>query len=114
MVQGQVCGNAPQPRGEIAFGIESCAPPVHAPKSLHGQILRHCRVANDAHNPPVHIALVLPEERFKGVQLPGHESLQQFHARPLPLLTVEQSKRYIYFYASKAKRPGAILLPGVR
>src|SRR5438094_2342276 len=82
MIQRHVRCNAPQPRAEVGVWMESRVPSVHAPKSLHGQILRHGRIAYDAHNPPVHIALVLPEKRFKGVQIARRESLQHFHPAP--------------------------------
>src|SRR6266566_5938763 len=79
MIERHVRGNAPQPRGEVSLRMESRVPFVHTPKSLHGQVLRRGRIAYHAHNPPVHIALVLPEKRFKGVQIARRESLQQFH-----------------------------------
>src|SRR5438046_1078822 len=79
MIQRDVRRNAAQPRAEIGLRMESRVPSVHAPKSLHGQILRHGGIAYHAHNPPVHIALVLPEKRFKGVQIARRESLQHFH-----------------------------------
>src|SRR6266853_3733153 len=101
MVQGQVRRDAPQPRGKIRFRIKSRMRFVRAPKSLHGQILRCRRIAHDAHHPAIHLALVLPEKRFKGVQIARRESLQQFHAPPPSYLYLPwiSSKRYIYFCA---------------
>src|SRR6266404_952829 len=90
--------------------MESRVPSVHAPKSLHGQILRHARIAYDAHNPPVHIALVLPEKRFKGVQIARRESLQHFHSAPPSTCTYRGTNANVTFIsrASKANSPGAM------
>src|SRR6266853_1517057 len=101
MVQGQVRRDAPQPRGKIRFRIKSRMRFVRAPKSLHGQILRCRRIAHDAHHPAIHLALVLPKKRCKGVQIARRESLQQFHAPPPSYLYLPwiSSKRYIYFCA---------------
>src|SRR5258708_4543685 len=97
MVQGQVRRDAPQPRGKIGFRIKSRMRFVRAPKSLYGQILRGRRIAHDTHHPAIHLALVLPKKRFKGVQIARRESLQQFHARPpsylyLPWICTENWK----------------------
>src|SRR6266478_9774601 len=114
MVQGQVRRDAPQPRSKIRFRMESGMRLVRAPEGLHGQILSHRRIAHDAHHPPVNLALVLPEQRFKGVQIARRESLQQFHPPPPSYLYLprKRRKRYIYFVWGQSKTPGSDVAPG--
>jgi hypothetical protein len=56
--------------------------PVHAPESFHGQILRSCRIADNAHDLAIDFTLVLAEERFEGLEIARRQSLQQVHAPP--------------------------------
>src|SRR5208337_1745559 len=98
MIDGRVRGDAPQPRATISHGrVEAGVGPVHAPESFQGQILGHRGVADDAHEPAVNFALVLPEKRFKGIHIARRESLQQSHAPPLFTLTVREAPRLHYF-----------------
>src|SRR5882724_9608021 len=114
MVQRQVCRNAAQPRAEIVLRIKSRMRFVRAPKSLHGQVLRRRWVANNTHNPLIHLALVLPKKRFKGVQIALRESLQQFHVPPSSYLYLPWigRKRYIYFVRGQSKTPRSDVAPG--
>jgi hypothetical protein len=50
-----------------------------APERLHSQILRYARVAHDAHNPGIDIALELPDQRFESIDLAKRKSPEQIH-----------------------------------
>jgi len=42
---------------------------MYVPEGLQGQILGHGVIADDARDPAVDFALVLPEERLKGIHI---------------------------------------------
>jgi hypothetical protein len=55
--------------------------PVDAPKGFDGQVLRGARIAHDAHDPAVDLALELTEQRLKGFRVAARELFEQFHIR---------------------------------
>src|SRR5271166_4323013 len=79
MVERGICGDSAHPGAEVSVGTESCVGAVDSPKGFHGQVLRGPRVANDADNPAIHLALELPEQRFERFQVTPREPFQQFH-----------------------------------
>src|SRR5581483_6716832 len=79
MVKGGVRGDPPRPGSEISVGPKMLARPVNAPERLHRQVLRYARVAHDAHNPGIDIALELPGQRLECIDLAKRKSLQQIH-----------------------------------
>src|SRR5208283_5044889 len=110
MIDGRIRGDAAKPRAAIPPGrVEARVGPVHAPESLHGQILGHRGVADDTHEPAINLALVLPEQRFKGIHIARRESLQQFHAPPLSTLTAREAPRLHYFLPPPLLSSGLLL-----
>ena len=68
---------------------------VQTPEGLEGQVFGGSRIANDANDPDVDLALVLAEKRLEGFDFARRESLQHVHPAPLCMLTGFSNKGYI-------------------
>src|SRR5271169_1844031 len=79
IVERQVGGDPPRPSGEVSVRPELLVRPIDAPESLYGQILRDARIAHDAHNPGVNVALELPDQRLERIDLAKRKSPEQIH-----------------------------------
>src|SRR5215470_12244438 len=79
MVDRQVGSDPACPGSEVAIGAKPVPRAVDTPKGLHGQILRSARVAHDAHDPGIDIALKLTYQRLERIDLAMREPLEQIH-----------------------------------
>src|SRR5271166_6052874 len=79
MVERQVGGDPPCPSSEISVRPELLVRPVDAPESLYGQVLRDARIAHDAHNPGVNVALELPDQCLESIDVAKRKSPEQIH-----------------------------------
>src|SRR5271166_6288943 len=79
MVDRQVGGDPSRPSREVSVRPELLARPIDAPESLYGQILCDARIAHDAHNPGVNVALELPDQRLESIDLAKRKSPEQIH-----------------------------------
>ena len=86
MIERQVRGDPPRPGGEVSIRPKLLARPVDPPEGLHGQVLCHARVAHDAHDPGVDIALELPAQSLESIDLAKRKSPQQIHGLLYSLL----------------------------
>ena len=77
LVQRRIGRNPPH-RAKASRCIEPRAAAIRAPEGVDQRILRRRGVAGDAENPPVHLGLELPEQRFERCLVALHESLKQF------------------------------------
>src|SRR5690242_17776947 len=93
MVDGQVCGHAAKPAGAVALRIQTIAILIQAPEGFDGKVFGGARIASDANDPAVDLALVLVEERFKGFHLARRESLENVHLASLFILTRSAASR---------------------
>jgi hypothetical protein len=76
MVDRQVGSDPPCPGTEVAIGAKLVPRALDARKGLHGQIFRSARVAHDAHDPGVDIALKLTYQRLERIDLAMREPLE--------------------------------------
>jgi hypothetical protein len=79
MINGEIRGDAPRPRAKGSLRIESRTRFVNSPERFHGQILRRGRIANNAKNPAVYVALELLKQRLEGIDVSLRETLEQLH-----------------------------------
>src|SRR5271166_4103634 len=79
MVERQVGGDPPCPSTEVSVCPELLVCPVDAPESLYGQILCDARIAHNAHNPGVNVALELADQRLERIELAKRKSPEQIH-----------------------------------
>src|SRR5260370_777417 len=79
MVERQVGGDPPRPRGEVAVRSKLVARSVDSPEGFYGQILSDARIAHDTHNPGVDVALELPDQRLESIDLAMRKSPEQIH-----------------------------------
>ena len=77
MVERQVGGDPPRPSREVSVRPELLARPIDAPESLYGQILCDVRIAHDAHNPGVNVALELPDQCLESIDIAKRKSSEQ-------------------------------------
>jgi hypothetical protein len=61
-----MCGDAPRPSLKAMRGLEAGVSPVNAPECFHCQVLRRCRISDNAQNPAVNRTLVQAEECLEG------------------------------------------------
>src|SRR5215813_2370540 len=83
VVERDVHRDPAQPSTAITRRVEARSCAVHTPKCLDAQVLSGGRIADDANDPAIDIPLILPKERFEGVQVARGEPLGQVHRRPL-------------------------------
>src|SRR5215472_9090140 len=93
MVNGEVGSHAAKPTGAVAFGVQTIAVLIQAPEGFDGKVLGGARIASDANDPAVDLALVLAKERFKGFRLARRESLENVHLASLLILTRSAAER---------------------
>src|SRR5215470_5070838 len=86
MVDRQVDSDPACPGSEVAIGAKPVPGAVDAPKGLHGQILCSARVAHDAHDPGIDIALKLTYQRLECIDLAMREPPEQIHELLYPVL----------------------------
>src|SRR5215471_9838228 len=79
MVDRQVGSDPACPGSEVAIRAKPVPRAVDTPKSLHGQILRSARVAHDADDPGIDIALKLLDQGLERIDLAMREPLEQIH-----------------------------------
>src|SRR5262249_5746820 len=87
MVERGIGGDAAEPGLEVAVGPEAGVRAISAQESFHGQILGRSGIADDADGPAIDGGLVLAKERFKSVEAPRREPLEQVHVLPSILIT---------------------------
>src|SRR5215831_6022606 len=97
MVDRQVGSDPPCPSTEVAIGAKPAPGAVDAPKGLHGQILRSGRVAHDAHDPGVDIALKLAYQRLERIDLAMREPLAQIHELLYPVLPDTNTQLQVFW-----------------
>src|SRR6266852_1835323 len=85
MVERCIRRYPPRPGTEVPLRIEPCVSPIDSPKCFHRQVFGYRSVANNTHNPAVHLALELPEQSLESVEVALHELL--FHFPSLYSLT---------------------------
>ena len=83
LIDGDIGRNTPYPSGEASRRIESRPPAVGAPKRLDEGILSRLVVTDDSHNPAIHVAFELAEERFERLAITVREAAQQLAIRLL-------------------------------
>jgi hypothetical protein len=93
---------APKPRNSVR--PELLARPIDAPESLYGQILHDIRVAHDAHNPSVNVALGLPDQRLESIDIAKRKSPEQIHELLYCLLRDRNEWVTSFFRASQGER----------
>src|SRR5262245_18795673 len=79
MVDREVGGDTACPGSKVARRLKSLACPVDAPQSFHCQVLGQTGIANDARNPCVDVALVIPNQCLESIDLTTYESPEQIH-----------------------------------
>jgi len=79
VVDRQVGGDASRPGSEVACRPKALACSVDALQSFYRQVLGDTRIANDAHNPSVDVALVMPNQNLESIDLAICKSPEQVH-----------------------------------
>ncbi|MBZ5706212.1 MAG: hypothetical protein LAN63_12740 [Acidobacteriia bacterium] len=76
MVQRGVGRDASRPGANRPSWVEPGARPVHAPEGFDRQVFGLTRIADDAHDPPIDLALELAKQRLEGFDVALRESLE--------------------------------------
>src|SRR5258708_136916 len=79
MVERQVGGDPPRPRGEVAARSKLVARSVDSPEGFYGQILSDARIAHDTHSPGADVALELPDQCLESIDLAMRKSPDPIH-----------------------------------
>src|SRR5262249_61029169 len=108
---GRFCSHAAKPAGAVALRVQTIAVLIQAPEGFDGKALGGARIASDADDPAVDLALVLAKERFKGFRLARRESLENVHLASLLILRGRLRRGYIPEWA--VPRVSARLLLGM-
>jgi hypothetical protein len=77
LIESRVRGDAAEPRAEAARRVEARSRTVNPPEGFNQRVLRRNAIPDDAENPVIDLAFVLPIEPLERVRLSMDEPGQQ-------------------------------------